>query len=125
MPPQQGLRLDKEAPSASSRQKPTQSRENCSIPRLQGRTRQLPTQDGDFMTEDHDFNGQVLLLPPRQTDQLKYADEGNVEEGERHAPSSLSGSRPRKYQVGGPAEVFGTHSITITLAPIKVAAEAE
>jgi hypothetical protein len=102
MPPQQGLWLDKEASSASSRQKAAQSSENCSIRRLQGWTRHLSTQDGDLMAEHHDFNGQILGLTSRQTDQLKDADEGYVEEGECHAPSSLSESHQTKVQVDGP-----------------------
>ena len=62
MPSQQGLRLDEEASSASSRQKPAQSSENCSIRWLQGRTRHLSAQDGDLVAEYDDLNGQVLLV---------------------------------------------------------------
>jgi hypothetical protein len=79
MPAQQGLRLDKEAASASSRRKkPGQSSEHCSIRWLQGRTRHLSAQDGDLVTEYDDLDGQVLLLTTREADQLKNADEGNV-----------------------------------------------
>ena len=81
MPAQQGLGPDEEASRASSRQKPTQSSEYRSIRWSQGRTGHLAAQDGDL-------DGQVLLLTPRETYQLEHADEGKVEEGERHAPSS-------------------------------------
>jgi hypothetical protein len=88
MPSQQGLRLNEESSPASSRQKPTQSSEHCSIRWLQGRARYLSAQNGDLMAEHDDLDGQVQSLTTRETDQLKNADEGNVEEGERHAPSS-------------------------------------
>jgi hypothetical protein len=88
MPAQQSLRLDEEASPASNRQQSAQSSEHCSIRWLQGRTRHLSAQDGDLVTEHDDLDGQVLLLTTRETDQLKNADEGNVEEGEGHAPSS-------------------------------------
>jgi hypothetical protein len=78
MPAQQGLRLDKEAASASSRKKPGQSSEHCSIRWLQGRTRHLSAQDCELVTEHDDLDGQVLLLTTREADQLKNADEGNV-----------------------------------------------
>jgi hypothetical protein len=88
MPSQQGLWLDKEASSAGSREKPAQSGKNRSIRGPQGRTRHLSAQDGDLVAEHDDLDGQVLLLTTRETDELKNADEGNVEEGECHAPSS-------------------------------------
>jgi hypothetical protein len=73
MPSQQGLWLDEEASPASSRQQSAQSSENCPIRWLQSRTGHLSTQDGNLVAERHDFDGQVLLLTPRQTDQLKDA----------------------------------------------------
>jgi hypothetical protein len=99
MPAQQSLRLDEEASPASNRQKPAQSSEHCPIRWLQGRTGHLPTQDGDLVAEHDDLDGQVLVSIARETDQLKYADESNVEEGERHAPSSSPGSRQRKSRL--------------------------
>jgi len=88
VPAQQGLGPDEEASLASSRQKPTQSSEYRSIRWSQGRTGHLAAQDGDLVAKDDDLDGQVLLLTPRETYQLEHADEGKVEEGERHAPSS-------------------------------------
>jgi hypothetical protein len=96
MPAQQRLRLDKEASPASSRQKPAQSSEHCSIRWLQGRTRHLSSQDGDLVAQHNDLDGQVLLLTTRETDQLKSANEGNVEEEECHAASSSTESYRRK-----------------------------
>jgi hypothetical protein len=61
MPAQQGLRLDKEASSASSRQKPAQSSEHCSIYRQKCGTRHLSAQDGDLVAEHDDFYGQLFL----------------------------------------------------------------
>jgi hypothetical protein len=75
MPAQQGLGLDKEAPSASGRQEPDQSSEDCSIRRSQGRTRHLSAQDDNFVAEHHNLDGQVLLITTREADQLKNADE--------------------------------------------------
>ena len=93
VPAQQGLGPDEEASLASSRQKPTQSGEYRSIRWSQGRTDHLAAKDGDLVAKDDDLDGQVLLLTPRETYQLEHADEGKVEEGERHAPSSSRRSR--------------------------------
>jgi hypothetical protein len=96
MPTKESLRLDKEATPASNRQQPAQSSKHRPIRWLQGRTGHLPAQDGNLVAEHDDLDGQLFLSIARETDQLKYADEGNVEEGERHAPSSSPGSRQRK-----------------------------
>ncbi len=61
MPSQQGLWLDEQAPSAGSREKPSQSGKNRSIRGLEGRTRHLAAQDGNFMAEYYNLDGQVLL----------------------------------------------------------------
>jgi len=61
MPSQPGLWLDKEASSARSREKPAQSGKNRSIRGPQGRTRRLSAQDGNFVAEHDDLDGQVLL----------------------------------------------------------------
>jgi hypothetical protein len=96
MPAQQGLRLDEESTPASNRQKSAQSGEHCPIRWLQGRTGHLPTQDGNLVAEHDDLDGQLFLSIARETDQLKHADESNVEEG--RAPRSIfsPGSRQRK-----------------------------
>ncbi|MBF6615080.1 MAG: hypothetical protein IVW55_18410 [Chloroflexi bacterium] len=107
MPAQQGLRLDKEASSTSSRQKPAQSSEHCSICWLQGRTRRLSAQNGYLVTEHDDLNSQLLLASARQADQLEEADEGYVEEGECHAPSLSTESCSRRPRSAGPDGVFG------------------
>jgi len=96
MPAQQGLRLHEEASPASSRQKPAQSSEHCSIRWLQGWTVHVAAQDGDLVTEHDDLDGQVLLLTTGETDQLEHADEAKVEKGECHAPSSSPRSPQRK-----------------------------
>ena len=61
MPSQQGLGLDEEASSAGSREKPAQSDKNRSIRGPQGRTHHLSAQDGNFVAELYDLDGQVLL----------------------------------------------------------------
>jgi hypothetical protein len=99
MPTQQRLELDKEPSSASSRQKPAQSSGYCSIRWLQGRTRHLSAQDGDLVAEHDDLDRQLLLASTGQADQLEETDEGQVAEGERHAPSSSLEPPPMKVQV--------------------------
>jgi hypothetical protein len=111
MPSQQGRGLDKVASPASSRQKPAQSSEHRSIRWLQGRAGHLAAQDSNLVTEHDHLNGQILLLPPRETDQLKNANEGNVQEEERHASSSSQGSRRRNTRSIGPDDVFGTYTV--------------
>ena len=61
MPSQQGLWLDEQAPSAGSREKPTQSGKNRSIRGREGRTRHLAAQDGKFMAEYYNLDDRVLL----------------------------------------------------------------
>jgi hypothetical protein len=56
----------------------------------------LAAQDGDLVAKDDDLDGKVLSLTLRETHQLEHADEGKVEEGERHASSSSRRSRQRK-----------------------------
>jgi hypothetical protein len=80
MPAQESLRLDKEAPSASSRQKSAQSSEHCPILWLQGWTGHLAAQDPHLVAEHDDLDGQVLLPPTGETDQLEHPDESKVEE---------------------------------------------
>jgi hypothetical protein len=75
---------------------------------LQSRADHLAAQDGNLMSEHDHFNGQVLLLATQETGQLEGADEGNVEEGECHAPCSSPGSRQRSTRPIGPIGVFGT-----------------
>jgi hypothetical protein len=92
MPAQQGLGLDKAAAPASSRQKPAQSSEDCSIPWQQGWTYHLSAQDGDLVAEHDELDGQVLLLTTRKTDQPEHAKKDKIKEGEGHAPSSSTES---------------------------------
>ena len=67
-------------------------------------------QDRNLVAKHDDFDGEVLLLTPREPNQLERTDEGNVEEGECHAPSSSSVSRQQKSRSMGPDDVFGTHT---------------
>jgi len=53
MPPEQGLGLDEEAPSANSREESTQPGEQCSVRRTQRRARHLTSKDRHLMAE-HD-----------------------------------------------------------------------
>ena len=99
MPTQQRLGLDEEPSSASSRQKPAQSSEYCSIRWLQGGTHHLSTQDGDLVAEHDDLDRQLVLTSTGEADQLEETDEGQLEEGERHAPSSSLDLPPMKAQV--------------------------
>ena len=78
MPTQQRLGLDKEPSSASSRQKPAQSSEYCSIRWLQGRTHHLSAQDGDLVAEHDDLDCQLLLASTGEADQLEETDEGHI-----------------------------------------------
>jgi hypothetical protein len=88
MPSEQGVGLDKESSSSSSRQEPAQSGERRSIRWLEGWTHYLSAQDGDLVTEHDHLDGQLLLLATYETTQLEQTDEGDVQEGERHASSS-------------------------------------
>jgi hypothetical protein len=101
MPSQQGLRLAKEASPAGSRQKPAQTSEYHSICRKQCRTGHLSSQDSNLVAEHDDLDGQVLLPTPGEPDQLEQTDEGDVEEGECHAPSSSTESCRRKSRSTG------------------------
>jgi len=109
MPSQQGLGLDKEPSSASRRQEPAQSSEDCSVHGPQCRTRHLSSQDRNLVAKHDDFDCEVLLLTPREPNQLERTDESDVEEGECHAPSSSSVSRQQKSRSMGADDVFGMH----------------
>jgi hypothetical protein len=52
------------------------------------------------------------LFTPREPNQLERTDEGDVEEGECHAPSSSSVSRQQKSRPMSPDDVFGMHRVT-------------
>jgi hypothetical protein len=78
MPSQQGLGLDKEPSQASRRQEPAQSSEDSSIHGPQCRTRHLSSQDRNLVAKHDDFDGEVLLLTPREPNELERTDEGNV-----------------------------------------------
>src|ERR1039458_1044310 len=77
-------------------------------PRPQCRTRHLSSQDRNLVANHDDFDGEVLLFTPREPNQLERTDEGDVEEGECHAPSSSSVSRQQKSRPMSPDDVFGT-----------------
>jgi hypothetical protein len=62
----------------------------------------LPAQDGNLVAQHDDLDGQVLLLTMRETDQLKNADEGNVEEGEVPRSIFVNGLVQTKVQVHDP-----------------------
>jgi hypothetical protein len=76
-----------------------QSSENRSISWPQSRTRHLAAQDGNLVAEHDDLDGQVPLPATEETTQLEQTDEGDIEDGERHTPSSSSSPRHRKVQV--------------------------
>ena len=81
MPTQQRLVLDKDPSSASSRLKPAQSSEYCSIRWLQGRTHHLSAQPDDLVAEHDDLDCQLVLASTGEADQLEETDEGNVRRG--------------------------------------------
>jgi len=112
MPSQQGLGQDKEPPSASRRQEPTQSSEDCSVLGPQCWTRHLSSQDHNLVAKHDDFDGEVLLVTPGDPDQLERTDESDVEEGKCRAPSSSLVSRQQKSRPMGPDDVFGMHRRT-------------
>jgi hypothetical protein len=59
----------------------------------------MATQDGDLVAEHDDLDGQLLLPATCETTQVEQADEDDIEEGERHAPSSSSSPRHRKSRL--------------------------
>src|ERR1039458_2271537 len=101
MPSQQGLGLDKEPPSASRRQEPAQSSEDGSGHGPKCRTRHLSSQDRNLVAKHDDFNGEVLLLTPREPNQLERTDRKSTRLNSSHAPSSSSVSRQQKSRSMG------------------------
>jgi hypothetical protein len=88
MPAQQGLRLDEETPTTSGRHQPAQPGEHRPVRRPQNGPGDLAAQHGDLVAEHHDLDGQILLLAAREPNELEQTNEGHVQEGERHTPSS-------------------------------------
>ena len=96
MPQEQGLGPDEEASLTLPPEEPAQPGENRSVGWPAGWTCYLAPQNPDFVTEHDDFNGQFLPLVPADPEQLEQANEGLVEEGERHDPSWRTASLWRR-----------------------------
>ncbi len=62
MPSEQGLGLHEGPASTPAIKQPTQSGEQGSIVRLEGRSDRLATKYGNLVSEHDDFNGQLLAV---------------------------------------------------------------
>ncbi len=109
MPSEQGLGLDEESASAPTIKQPTQSGEQRSIGRPQGRSGHLTTEHGNLVSEHDDFDRQLVAVPSTEADQLEDSDEGQVEKRQGHGPVSSSRADPRKSCSGDPDDILGTH----------------
>ena len=88
VPTEQGLGLHEEPLSVPPIKESAQSGEQCSIAGSKGRAGHLAAKDRHLMAEHDDLDGQLPVFPPREPDQLKHSDEGQVKEGQRHGPAS-------------------------------------
>ena len=88
MPAEQGLGLHQEPASTPAIKQPTQSGEQSSIGRPEGRSGHLATEYGNLVSEHDDFNGQLLVVAVTEEHQLEESDEGEVEKRQGHGPVS-------------------------------------
>ena len=88
MPSEQRLGLHQEPASTPAIKQPTQSGEQSSIGRPEGRSGHLATEYGNLVSEHDDFNGQLLTVVVTEEHQLEESDEGEVEKRQGHGPVS-------------------------------------
>jgi hypothetical protein len=110
MPPEKGVGLDEEALLTSRREHSAQPGEHGPVGPTKSGPRHLAPQDSKLVAQYDDLDGQVLLPPPRQPDQLEDTNEGQVQEGERHALIFALEERSSKVQVSDPDGILGTHT---------------
>jgi len=78
VPPEQGFWLDEEPSSTTSVHEPTQSSEQGSILRLQGRPEHLATEHSHLVTEHDDLDRQLVAVTLAEAHQLEDPGEGEV-----------------------------------------------
>jgi hypothetical protein len=61
------------------------------------------------MSEHNDLDRQLFVAPPKEQEQLKHTDKGQVEEKQRHGPASSFAADLRKSYSDRPDEILGTH----------------
>src|SRR5665213_3103378 len=96
MPAEQGLGLHEESASTPTVKQPTQSGEQCSIGRAEGRSDHLTTEHGNLVSEHDDFNGQLVAVAATEEHQLENSDEGEVDKRQGHGSVSSPQADPRK-----------------------------
>ena len=96
VPAKQGLGLDEEPASAPTIKQPTQSGEQRSIGRSEGRSDHLTTEHGNLVSEHDDFDGQLVAVAATEEHQLEDSDEGEVEKRQGHGPVSSPQADSRK-----------------------------
>ena len=96
MPPKQGLGLNEEAVPTLSGEEPAQPGEERSVGWPECGSCHLAAQDRDLVSEHDDLDGQLPSATPAKPEQLEHANEGLVEEGERHNPSWPTASSWRR-----------------------------
>ena len=116
VPPKQGLRLHEEPTSTSSVHESTQTGEQGSILRLQGRPNHLATEHGNLVTEHDYLDRQLLAITSTEAHQLEDPGEGEVEEREGHGPVSSSSAISGKSWSRCPDDIVGTDRSTALFA---------
>ena len=111
VPAEQSLGLDEEPSSTAPIKQPTQSGEQCSIGRPEGRSDHLTTEHGNLVSEHDDFNGQLVAVAATEEHQLENSDEGEVDKRQGHGPVSSPSADSRKCCSDGPDDILGTHTV--------------
>jgi hypothetical protein len=96
MPPEQRLGPDEESFPTLPPEELAQPGEDRSVGWPEGRARHLAPEDRGLVSEHDDFDGQFLLLVAAKPEQLEHANEGLIEEGERHNSSCPTASLRRR-----------------------------
>jgi hypothetical protein len=109
MPSEEGVGLDEEALLTSRREHSAQPGEHGPVGPTKSGPRHLAPQDSKLVAQYNDLDGQVLLPPPQQPDQLEDTNESQVQEGERHALIFAPEEGSSKVQVSDPDGILGTH----------------
>ena len=87
----------------------TQPGEKRPVTGPQRRASHPTTQDRHLVAKHNDFDGQLVIVTPKEPGQLENPDERQVQKGQRHSQVWSPSRYRRKSRCIPPDDIFGTH----------------